>query len=177
VHGDYLLPDTNPPGLQNAGLEDWTPFQNRIEFETADFLYRRNQMSAGDIDVLLDLWAASLLKHNDHPPFADHNDLYNVIDSIQVGNVPWQSFSMQYNGLKPEDHVPSWMDADYDVWFRDPHAVVTSMLANPDFNGELDFVPYEEFDSNNNRQFHDFMSGEWAWQQAVSSCDTDMIIF
>jgi len=167
-HGHYLPPNSDPDTLRDQSMDDWTPFQNRTEFETADFLYRRNQMSAGDIDTLLDLWASSLLKYNDHPPFADHNDLYNTIDSIHVGDVPWQSFSTQYNGPKPEANVPSWMSAEYEVWFRDPHAVAKNMLANPDFVGEMDFAPYEEYDGDE-RQYCNLMSGEWAWQQAVSS--------
>jgi hypothetical protein len=147
-----------------------------MEFETTDFLYRRNQMSAGDIDILLDLWAASLLKHNDHLLFADHNDLYNTIDSIQVGEVPWQSFTTQYNGPRPESHVPSWMSANCEVWFQDPHAVIVNMLANPDFNGEMDFAPYKEFDDNDDRQFCNFMSSDWAWQQAVGYLDVGNMV-
>jgi hypothetical protein len=42
------------------------------------------------------------------------------------------------------------------------------MLANPDFNNEMDFAPYQEFDIDDEQQFEDFMSGDWAWQQAVS---------
>ena len=33
-------------------------------------------MSAPNINKLLDLWASTLLKHNEPPPFANHLDLY-----------------------------------------------------------------------------------------------------
>ena len=54
---------------------------------------------AGDrIDKLMNLWAASLLCHDDSLPFADHDDLYRTIDGIPHGKVAWQSFTMRYNG-------------------------------------------------------------------------------
>jgi hypothetical protein len=77
-------------------------------------------MLAGDIDVLLDLWAASLFCHGDHPPYADHIDVNETIDSIPHGDVHWQSFTTMYNGERPQngEDVPLWMDAEYDVWFH-----------------------------------------------------------
>ncbi|KAG1730977.1 uncharacterized protein EDB91DRAFT_1307047 [Suillus paluster] len=59
-------------------------------------------MSAGDINILLDLWATTLLKHNDKPPFADCHDLYKTIDTTPVGDVKWQLLKVQYTGEKPE---------------------------------------------------------------------------
>jgi hypothetical protein len=55
-------------------------------------------MSAWIIDMLLNLWAATLLKHDDTPSFANHSDLYNTIDSTPLDDVSWQSFSLNYNG-------------------------------------------------------------------------------
>ncbi|KAG1830978.1 hypothetical protein DFJ58DRAFT_719599 [Suillus subalutaceus] len=141
--------------------------RDRVEFETAEFLYTRNQMSAGDINVLLDLWAATLLKHNDKPPFADCRDLHKTIDSTPVGDVKWQSFRVQYTGEKPEHNVPLWMGQSHNVWYRDPHEVVQNMLANPDYAMEMAYQPYSEFSTDNDeRQWQDFMSGDWAWNQA-----------
>jgi hypothetical protein len=137
----------------------------------ADFVYRRDQMSAGNIDSLLDIWAASLFELGGQPPCTNHNDVYRAIDSIPLGDVPWQNFKTRFNGQKPQGHTPLWMEAEYEVWFRDPRTVIRNMLANPDFDGEIDFAPLQEFDDDGERQFQDFMSGDWAWQQAVSSCE------
>ena len=79
-------------------------------------------MSTRNINTLLDLWAATLLKHNDTPPYANHTDLLDTIDYTPLGDVPWQSFSLNYNGEFPDD-APSWMTSTFDVWFRDPHLV------------------------------------------------------
>ena len=144
------------------------PFRNRVEFETAQLLYVKNQMSGGQVDRLFDLWAATLLKHNDFPPFADHRDLYAAIDSIPLGDVKWEAFSCMYTGEKPDGDYPSWMDGSYDVWYRDPRQVVCNMLANPAYSAEMDYRPYREYSTNGDeRQWRDFMSGDWAWDQAV----------
>ncbi|KAG1837765.1 hypothetical protein F4604DRAFT_1601149, partial [Suillus subluteus] len=115
--GQFLadgVPPTPPP---IKSPDDWAPYRNRVEFETAEFLYTHNQMSAGDINILLDLWAATLLKYNDKPPFADHHDLYKTIDTTPVGDVKWQSLKVQYTGEKPKTNVLPWMDQSHNVWY------------------------------------------------------------
>ncbi|KAG1792118.1 uncharacterized protein BJ212DRAFT_1451172 [Suillus subaureus] len=111
--------------------------------------------------------AVTLVKHHNTPPFADHKDLHNVIDATQLGDVPWQCFSAQYTGERPEV-VPPWMDEEFEVWYRDPCAMAHNILANPTYKDEIDYVPFCEYDaSDETRQWKDFMSGDWAWQQAV----------
>ena len=158
-----------PPLLGNPHTDpqDWTPYTTRIEFETAELLYVRNQMSAGDIDHLLKLWAASLAEHGAEPPFSSHKDLYNTIDSTPLGDVMWESFSIRYNGELPTGAVPEWMSAEFAVWYRDARAVVHRLLSNPDFDGEFDYAPLQEYDNKGRHRFQDFMSGNWAWKQVV----------
>lgn len=127
-------------------------------------------MSAPDIDTLLNLWASTLLKHNEPPPFANHQDLYNTIDSTPLGDIPWQSFSLRYNGNEvPEGTIPQWMTSEYDVWFRDPHAIIKNMIKNPDYNHHFDVSPVRFFNRNGRRVYKNFMSGDWAWEEAVCS--------
>jgi hypothetical protein len=147
-----------------ASEKDWSPFNNRVEFELAELLYQHSQMSAHEIDTLMDLWATSALKCGDIPPFANHQDLYNALDSIPYGDIPWQSFAMRF-GERPDGSCPPWMDQTYDVWFRDPHLIIRHMLQNPEFKGDIDYAPYREYNSSGDRQYQNFMSGEWAWTQ------------
>jgi hypothetical protein len=55
-------------------------------------------MSAGNIDELMMLWEAGVSASGDEPPFVNHTDLYNTIDAIPVGGVPWQNFAVSYTG-------------------------------------------------------------------------------
>lgn len=146
------------------------PYQNRTEFETARFIFSQAKMSTRNIDTLLDLWGATLLKHNDTPPYANHTDLLDTIDSTPLGDVPWQMFSLNYNGEVPDDapdDAPSWMTSSYDVWFRDPRLVVRNMIDNPDYDNQFDSAPTRAFDSKGNRQYQNFMTGDWGWEEAV----------
>ncbi|GBE87942.1 hypothetical protein SCP_1201680 [Sparassis crispa] len=167
VNGNFVVEGSIPPPRTKAYMDDWTPYSSRVEFETAEFLFKRDQMSQSKINTLMDLWAASLLPYDADPPFADHADMYCTIDATPEGGIPWQSFTAAYTGTLPEGKVPSWMTANYDVWFRDPHAVIKSMLANPDFNNEFNAAPYREFTGPaGQRRYTNIMSGHWAWKQA-----------
>ncbi|KAL6307402.1 hypothetical protein BKA93DRAFT_727757, partial [Sparassis latifolia] len=101
-NGVYLPDGTPPPPRPASEMDNWFPYHDRVAFETAEFLYNREQMSAGNIDTILQLWAASLLQHHDDPPFANCKDLYNTIDSTLLSgsrstynmkvNVPRETF-------------------------------------------------------------------------------------
>jgi hypothetical protein len=161
-----------PPPPRHAGRapDDWTPYRDRVEFETAEFLYCKTQMSASNIDTLMDLWGATLLPHGDSPPFANHSDLYQTIDSTELGGAPWQNFVITYQGDLPEVSAPEWMTSSYEVWFHDPHVLIKDILANPDYKDHVDYAPIQEFGATGDRQYHNFMSGDWAWEQAVRIC-------
>jgi hypothetical protein len=119
-NSEHRPPDTPPPPHDsNNGPDDWTLYNYHLEFEVADFLFCQNQMSAGDINSLLSLWDVSLAVHGDEPPFSSTTDMDNTINSTPLGNVAWESFSLKYNGTQPVNNIPSWMEAEYDVWFRD----------------------------------------------------------
>jgi hypothetical protein len=175
-HGVNIAVDSPPPPRDSDhGPNDWTPYAGRVEFELADFLYHQNQMSASDIDTLLNLWGASAAPHGGSAPFQNHKHLYDTIDATPLGDIPWKNFSLHFNGNRPEHEVPSWMDASYDVWFRDPHQLVHNIISNPDFENGFDYTPYQEHDADENRRYHNFMSANWSWKQAV--CITNYLVF
>ncbi|RXW18633.1 hypothetical protein EST38_g7221 [Candolleomyces aberdarensis] len=100
------------------------------------------------------------------PPFADSRSLFDTIDSIPFGDIPWEGFKVKYDGEIP-DQAPSWMTAEYDVWYRNPLEVMEGQLGNPEFARYIDYAPKEVKDAKNGRrQYMDLMSGEWAWDQA-----------
>lgn len=124
-------------------------------------------MSGSKIDELMQLWSCTLPEDKD-PPFVSHQHLYASVDAISSGEVPWQTFSVSYNGAIPAGAMPSWMIRQYDVWFRDPRLVLRNQYGNRDFASDIDYAPKRLFLANGKRQFCDFMSGDWAWNEAVS---------
>ena len=115
-HGIYLPPNSPPPVQGTKPDTDWSPFLDHLSFELADFLYWQEQMSAGHIDALLQILAASL-QDGDKPSFANHADLYKQIDSISAGNIEWSCVTIQYTGSLPSSTSPPWMSASYEVWY------------------------------------------------------------
>ncbi|KAL4066172.1 hypothetical protein J3A83DRAFT_4360405 [Scleroderma citrinum] len=153
VH-DQFLPDNAPPSLgAQKSPNDWTPYCNQLDFELTEFLFAQAEMPAKKIDMLLEIWAASLLALGREPLYANHTDLYHVIDSISLARLS--------NNMAP------WMSNTHNVWYQDPHKVIHNLLACTDFIGEMNYVPYWKYDAaNDKRCWQDFMSGDWAWQEA-----------
>ncbi|KIM34845.1 hypothetical protein M413DRAFT_79988, partial [Hebeloma cylindrosporum] len=145
--------------------DDYSPFKNRAAFELADLLFRKDQMSGTNINELLQIWAATLPTDED-PPFINKRDLHQTIDAIELGDAPWHSFGVSFNGEVDEADTTPWKRATYDVWYRDPALVLKHQLENKDFAKEMDFSPKVVRDENGKRRYGDFMSGEWCWRQA-----------
>lgn len=168
--GEDLPPGAPPPPWRTACApgDEYSPFLNRPEFEIADFLFKRAQMSQAHVDELMQLWAAfSLLQGGSgSPPFTSVEEMHNLIDSIPFGDALWKSFSISYTGDKPPN-PPDWMEKQHECWFRDPRTLLHQILANPDFNGECDYTAYMEFDKNGKRRYKDFYSGNWVWELSV----------
>jgi Plavaka transposase len=167
VDGYDLNPGLLPPPLDDHADNNYSPFSNRTEFELMELLYVHAEMSAGRIDKLMNLLAAL---NAGQPPFASHHELYSLIDAIKQGEIPWNSFSIAYNGTIPQDGrpTPPWMVELHEIWFRDPLQVLEAQIGNPEFKNVMDFSPKRVY-RKGTRQYEDLMSGNWAWDQAVCS--------
>ena len=121
-------------------------------------------MSAANTDTLMTMVAK--LRDREFL-FKGHSDIYDTIDASDMGGVSWQCLYFQYQGKIPDDQVPEWMTALYDVYYRDPRDVIKDMIADTTFKHAFDYVPYQEFDGDRDRRYENLMSGDWAFQQAV----------
>ncbi len=125
-------------------------------------------MSKDEFNCLMQIWARTLSPDRD-PPFQDVRDMHDTIDAIELGGVPWQSFTITFKDTDDEepDDAP-WKAKSYDVWFRDPREIIKLQLGNRDFAGEMDYSPKKVYvREKKKRRYQDFMSGQWAWEQAV----------
>lgn len=170
-HGTFLPPEAPPEPPTTKENSDWSPFSSRAGFELAEFLFVDTELSQKKTDKLLELWAATLIPHGNSPPIANHQDLHRQVDAIRLGNVQWECTPLKYNRPLPKTtRPPEWMTTEYDVWFRNPREVVKNILASPDFEGQIDYTAYREFNGEQ-RQYGNMMSGDWSWRQSVrSSC-------
>jgi len=95
------------------------------------------------------LWASRQEQHNEEvdPPYAHARDLHSTIDSIPLGDTPWEGFKVTYDGDVPEN-PPSWMTKEYEVWYRNPLEVMEAHIANSDFSHEMDYMPKQVIGQN-----------------------------
>ena len=166
-HGEFITSDVPPPSPEVLPTTDWFPFEFRIGFELANFIFTEAELSKKKTDRLLELWTATLIHLGIPPPIHDHVDLLRQIDSVPLGSIPWECFNLKYDGPLPETgRPPEWMVTEYEVWFRDPGEVIKGILANPEFDGHIDYSAYQESE-NSRRRYSNMMSGDWAWRQSV----------
>ena len=150
-------------------VTDWFPFNPRISFELANFIFTKAELLRKKADRLLMLWSASLAPYGIPPPIADYTDLLRQVDSIPLGDVPWESFCLSYNNPPPmTEDLPEWKTTEYEVWYHNPREVIKGILSNPEFDSHVDYSAYREFEGSR-RWYCDMMSGDWSWAQSVRS--------
>src|SRR5882762_370845 len=163
--GDFLASGAPPPDKDDPS---WAPFHSRPSFEFAKLIYKKIQCSAGDIDHILNLWAAHNVNNGGGDAIFENAEMmYDAIDSITHGDAPWESFSIQYPGPTTANS-PSWQLNTFQVHCQNTCDVVHNMLKNKDFDGKFDYVPFQEYMVAQMSQYSNLMSRQWAYAKAVS---------
>ncbi|KAJ7269028.1 hypothetical protein C8J57DRAFT_1609187 [Mycena rebaudengoi] len=170
-NGEFLAEGAPPAPRTVTEDTDWTPYEDQVQFQLADFLFRQVQMSSKNIDNLLEMWGFSMMKHGDLGPFQDYKHIYDTIDATKVGDAPWKCFLTE--PMATGNDAPAWARQQYEVWYRDPELVVANMLDNPDFDGAFDYTPYVQIDTNEKRRWSDFMSANYAWRHSDKIYEDD----
>jgi len=115
--GDPLPPGAPPPPWEERLPSNYSPFSSWESFLLADLLFRCIQMSAGNIDDLMEC-LAHLVPPDQDPPFADSRNLYDTIDAAHEGHIPWRSVKLSYQAAEGEDvnNIP-WKSKTFEVWY------------------------------------------------------------
>ena len=166
---DFLTLGMLPPPRKTPLQGDWMPFSSEAQFKVANLLYHCTELSASNIDALLEIWAQLVeeLDADQCAPFENCQDMYATINASTLGDTPWQCL---VTGISDDIDKQSlnWMQTQYKVWYCDPGAVVSVMLSNPDFDGQFDLCPYIDLDACGKRQWNNIMLGNITWQHSVS---------
>lgn len=181
-NGDFLPPGAPPPAdpplPDPSSSEPWEPFDDRSQFEYAEFAFEEAELSEEKAEKLLRIWAARNIYKggsDEDAIFPCHKAMLETIDSIEEGDSPYTSFRVRYTG-EVNDNSPSWMREEYVVHCRNALTVVENLAASTDFNGSFNYVPYEEYIGPHKRQWSNNLSGSWVWKKAVRSrtCSADL---
>jgi hypothetical protein len=115
------------------------------------------------------MWLSSTLRAGGRPshvPWRNAEEMYSTIDQIQQGSVPWNTIKFRYQ-MPTMSTSPQWMQQTYELCYHNVRLLLQTQLANPAFKNHFDYAAYQEFNSNGDCVFSNFMSGEWAWNQSV----------
>jgi len=84
-------------------------------------------------------------------PFRNHQDLYETIDQSTFVDNPWMSFSLSYGGAGPEmGPIPTWMTTLTEIWYRNPCQLIHDIIGSPNFQDEINYVPYHKYIGHQN---------------------------
>ena len=156
-----------PPPVDGGDPTSWKPFESRLDFDFAHYHFVEVQSSAGAINAALDMWQASILKYGENVPWTNAQDLYDTIDLIQLGDAPWKTYKISYQGPRPPGTPPKWMTEIYELCIRDSRVVLHNQIGSSEFRGMTNLVPYQQFDGEGRHIWSNLMSADWAWKQAV----------
>jgi hypothetical protein len=102
------------------------------------------------------------------PVFKSVEELHSAIDDSSYGGAAWRELDFQYDG-HVDEHSASWKKETYVSHARNTFQAVKAMVASSEFHGKWDTTPIKEYTSEHKRLYSNFMSGRWAWCEAVSS--------
>ncbi|KAJ7719182.1 hypothetical protein DFH07DRAFT_872339 [Mycena maculata] len=146
----------------------WAPFSDRAEFDFAHFHFHfvQAQSSENDINIVLDIWAVSVLKYGATAPWNNARELYATIDTIQDGQAPWKTHTLRYSGPLPPGQPPKWMTQSYELCTRDTRQLMHNQLGTIVSKDHVNFVLYRQFNHSGKCVWSNLMSGDWSWKQA-----------
>ncbi|KAH9028665.1 hypothetical protein EDB85DRAFT_1867717 [Lactarius pseudohatsudake] len=164
-NGQFLPAHTRPP-LPPQANTSWDPFPSQVAFDFASFHFVEQQTSESGVNKALDLWQSSLLEYGENIPWANAQDLYATIDSIQHGHAPWKTFKLSYSGPLPEGTPPRWMTDTFELCTRNSRTLLHQQLETAAFKDKIHYVPYMQFRGDGSRVWSNLMSADWATKQA-----------
>ena len=171
--GIPTAPNAPPPPCTPADAmssNPWSPFDSHLSFKFAKYHFTELQSSERQINQALDLWRVAIIQAQGDTaniPWDSAAQMYNTINSIQEGSVPWKTVKFWYTGPFPAGTPPRWMTEDYELCFRDPCSILLNQITSPELQNHFNYVSYKQFDSHRECVWSNLISGEWAWNEAV----------
>ncbi|KAJ4488961.1 hypothetical protein C8J55DRAFT_534745 [Lentinula edodes] len=144
------------------GLEPWSPFQNKEEWELARWLMESGA-SQGKIDQFLKL---TKVREDMKPPFKNTRTFLQFIDSLPRGP-GFTCTPMKITG-NIKDTNGDFRTEILELWHRNPLECVAEILANPLFTNHQVFEPERVFRQQkdgvpSNREYNEMWTGNWWW--------------
>ncbi|KAH7880127.1 uncharacterized protein C8R40DRAFT_1158616 [Lentinula edodes] len=162
LHTCELPFETLQKAQLKEGLEPWSPFQNKEEWELTRWLMESGA-SQGKIDQFLKL---TKVREDMKPPFKNTRTFLQFIDSLPRGP-GFTCTPMKITG-NIKDMNGDFRTEILELWHRNPLECVAEILANPLFKNHQVFEPERVFRQQkdgvpSNREYNEMWTGNWWW--------------
>jgi len=94
------------------------------------------------------------------PQWQSAAEMYETIDSIPRGKVPWTVIRVRYTGPVTEPVPPKWKMEEYEFYVHDVRSLIQMQLRSPTFRAEFAALPYHQFNCGGSRIFSNLMSAD-----------------
>ena len=64
-------------------------------------------------------------------------------------------------------HHQPWMEGTYELNTPNALLLLEQQIATSEFDGQAEYVPYQEFDAKGDHIYSNLMSGDWAFHEVV----------
>ena len=88
AEGNPLPEGMAPPPCTTMVPTNWSPYESEVQLWTADLLYCHVEMSAGNINKLMELWALGKAKLDELGPFTSYDHMYECIGATHLEDAP-----------------------------------------------------------------------------------------
>ncbi|KAG8948908.1 hypothetical protein FRC03_000539 [Tulasnella sp. 419] len=141
-----------------AGHKPWFPFDNREEWELAEW-FTTSGVSQTDIDRYLKM---KITRERTVPSFKNNYAFQNMLDKLPAGpKFKCKAFTV-VGDLMDEDDQP--LTEELELWWRDPLEVIKEMLSNVMLANEMHYKPVRVSDASGSERFYDEMwTATWWW--------------
>ncbi|KAF8479963.1 hypothetical protein JB92DRAFT_3274629, partial [Gautieria morchelliformis] len=135
------------------------PFAYQADWELVTWLID-SSASQTEIDKFLKL---NVTREQTHPSYAGKRDLLQKIDALPLG-LGWTCHTFVIHGDQL-DYNGEKCTKELDIWYRNPVACVSELLANPLFREHMQFSPEKLFtdDSKEEQIINEMWTAQWWW--------------
>ncbi|KAG1751472.1 uncharacterized protein EDB91DRAFT_1234842 [Suillus paluster] len=140
------------------GLDPWAPFADTEEWGLVKWLV--SHVGQNVIDEFMKLPITSSFNMS----FTSKYTLMKAIDQLPCG-MEWQlkRISVEGNKLTNDQQCKT---EELELWLQDPVDCIHELMANPEFNHMVSYVPERVFSDTEGktRQFDEMWTGDWWWE-------------
>lgn len=165
---------------KTRGEDPWAPFEDKDEWELAQWLIQNVGQNATDKFLKLPIVSrypleaepsvkrSAQTRNRTKPSFKNKRAFYKRIDTLPRGP-GWACEPFEITGDEIDEKGQLRKETLH-LWKRDPVECIRELIGNPAFRDQMRYVPEKVYEDSEgkNRVFDEAWTGDWWWNLQVS---------